>query len=420
MLERRFVVLTGHTSDQPLPDLVAILRRQRKTGRLVVDYKVAPGSFYFKEGELVDAQIGTLDGMQAICVMLAQPEASFNFNPLIPPRRHSIDTSSQKVVLELIGCWEEKVITGTSVSGENQPPTLPACPPTPLAERGFQDKSDPLTLPPYSPSGDRVLNPGVEYKQAALPPFIPDAPIHQVAEVTEVSNTESGTTSRRALTRLKEILFLPSTADRATTDRREKILIASTVGVLLVLCIAALVALTIRFNGREESVSPTPAAVAAESPPSSTTRRNSKRSSTKGTSRSKNSRKGGRSVGPNAVERRTSPDQSVTVETNAFDAAGKNESPSPQPPEISGARVAAKASEDAEDVKKPKGARSGEKTVTIVVEFENGRVSGAAVANRRPGMAAYEASALRIARQRRYPAGTKGSETVQVKISGQN
>ena len=51
------------------------------------------------------------------------------------------------------------------------------------------------------------------------------------------------------------------------------------------------------------------------------------------------------------------------------------------------------------------------------MQIENGRVAQASVANRRPGMEAYEALALRIARSRRYPAKVAGQETVSIKVN---
>ena len=107
MQHSRFVVLAGHLNDYPLSDLVGILRHQQKTGRLLIEYPKGPAMFYFNEGELVDAQLDNLSGLQAICVALAQPSASFNFNPLIQPPRRSIENSLQKVVSELLGCWDE-------------------------------------------------------------------------------------------------------------------------------------------------------------------------------------------------------------------------------------------------------------------------------------------------------------------------
>jgi Flp pilus assembly protein TadD len=55
--------------------------------------------------------------------------------------------------------------------------------------------------------------------------------------------------------------------------------------------------------------------------------------------------------------------------------------------------------------------------ITIAMQIKNGRVTYAAVENRRPGMEAYEASALRIARQRRYPSNKNGQESVIVRVN---
>jgi hypothetical protein len=97
-------------NEYPLADLISILRRQRKTGRLLIEYSISPCSLYFWEGNLVDAQLNSMGGLQAVLVALSQPNASFNFNPLIQPPRRSINESSQKVIFELLGCWEEKTV----------------------------------------------------------------------------------------------------------------------------------------------------------------------------------------------------------------------------------------------------------------------------------------------------------------------
>jgi hypothetical protein len=128
MQSTNFVVLTGHLNDYPLADLISILRHQRKTGRLLIEYQVGPCAFYFAEGDLVDAQLNTLGGLQAIIVALSQPNAAFNFNPLIPPPRRSINESSQKVVLELLGCWEETTIDAQSSATAEIEQTITALP----------------------------------------------------------------------------------------------------------------------------------------------------------------------------------------------------------------------------------------------------------------------------------------------------
>src|SRR5690242_6168233 len=133
MQHNRFVVLTGHLNQYPLSDLVGILRHQKKTGRLLIEYPKGPAMFFFHEGELVDARLNDLSGLQAICVALAQPDAAFNFNPLIPATRRSIEPSLQRAVSELFGCWDE-----SALQLETTAATRPA----------FERRSEPLALPP--------------------------------------------------------------------------------------------------------------------------------------------------------------------------------------------------------------------------------------------------------------------------------
>src|ERR1041384_6596881 len=110
MQSNRFVVLTGHLSNYPLPDLVGILRHQRKSGRLLIEYPKGPAMFFFQDGELIDARLNELTGLQAICVALAEPEASFNFNSLIQSPRGPMEPALQRAVSELFGCWDESAL----------------------------------------------------------------------------------------------------------------------------------------------------------------------------------------------------------------------------------------------------------------------------------------------------------------------
>ncbi|HSL54467.1 MAG TPA: DUF4388 domain-containing protein [Pyrinomonadaceae bacterium] len=130
MQNERFVVLTGHLSNYPLSDLVGILRHQRKSGRLLIEYAKGPATFFFQNGELIDARMNELTGLQAICVALAQPEASFNFNPLIQSSRRSIETSLQRAVAELFGCWDEGFAQiETTATAQPEVLALPPAPP---------------------------------------------------------------------------------------------------------------------------------------------------------------------------------------------------------------------------------------------------------------------------------------------------
>jgi hypothetical protein len=57
--------------------------------------------------------------------------------------------------------------------------------------------------------------------------------------------------------------------------------------------------------------------------------------------------------------------------------------------------------------------------IPVQLTIQDGRVAEAQVGNRQPGAEAFEATALHIARQRRYPPGTSRTETVVVRIANQ-
>lgn len=129
----RFVVLTGHLNNYPLSDLIGILRHQRKSGRLLIEYPKGPATFFFQNGELIDARMNELSGLQAIVVAMAQPEAAFNFNPLIQTSRRSIEPSVQRVVSELLGCWDESALQIEA---------------TAMPVQAMPVRAEPLALPP--------------------------------------------------------------------------------------------------------------------------------------------------------------------------------------------------------------------------------------------------------------------------------
>src|ERR1044072_7902415 len=136
MQSNRFGVLTGHLSNYPLSDLVGILRHQRKSGRLLIEYPKGPAMLFFQDGELIDARMNDLIGLQAICVALAQPEASFNFNPLIQSPRRSIEPSLQRAVSDLCGCWNKSTLQiETTLAPHPKILALPPAPPMLVRQR---------------------------------------------------------------------------------------------------------------------------------------------------------------------------------------------------------------------------------------------------------------------------------------------
>ena len=286
MQNNRFVVLTGHLSNYPLSDLVGILRHQKKSGRLLIEYPKGPATFFFQNGELIDARMNDLAGLQAICVALAQPEASFNFNPLIQSPRRSIEPSLQRAVSELFGCWDESAVQIESAA-------------TPVALEGGTEL---LALPP----GPSVL-----------------------------------------------------------IQRRSLILVAA--AVVMVVGLSTVIAVTGGFKNNQ------PETASIQQP-----------------------------------------------QTHAVPAAAPAESPKSQPTlaVVTKPKKQTKQEEKtAPPVETVKEAEPSAQPIKVVMQIENGRVLKASIANPKPGMDSYEALALRIARQRRYPATQTGGETITINVN---
>lgn len=339
MQHSRFLVLTGHLNDYPLSDLVGILRHQQKTGRLLIEYPNSPASFFFNEGELVDAQLDRLSGLQAVCVALAQPPASFNFNPLIRPTRRSIENSLQKVVSELLGCW-----------GENELEVDTIALPDPLAAT-FSEASKTsigkaptfLALPPASP---------VNYNRPILAIAATGLVLLGLSTVIAVT---------AGLGRRVSSPAVPLTA-HGTSDNGS---------------------LTKRSEGLSQDLAKTGFASSSRL----------KRTGAKGR------------------DAALAVDQPIRQETRN-PSANKQEKNTEHAVGASTAKPDTKAPEK-ETIEAPAEIQS----VKVILQIEGGRVAQASIANHRSGMEAYEALALRIARQRRYSSKGATQEMVTVKIS---
>ncbi len=103
------MALSGQLSDLSLAELIEFFCNQRKTGRLKIAYQKAPGYFYFERGELVDAKIGALSGVDAVYYALTQENASFKFSTAFEPTRRTIHQPWAQVALEGLRRLDEGV-----------------------------------------------------------------------------------------------------------------------------------------------------------------------------------------------------------------------------------------------------------------------------------------------------------------------
>ena len=83
-----------------LLDLIESISSNRDSGRLEIAATAASGAFFFKEGKLLDAELGSLTGFQAVNAALSIRDAQFTFNPLISMPASSSITPNERIVLK--------------------------------------------------------------------------------------------------------------------------------------------------------------------------------------------------------------------------------------------------------------------------------------------------------------------------------
>jgi hypothetical protein len=103
------MALTGELSDLSLAELIEFFCNQRKTGRLKVIYSVGPGYFYLQTGSVVHARIGILRGIEAVYYALTLPNASFTFSPAFDAPEQTINQPWTSVVLEGLRRMDEGI-----------------------------------------------------------------------------------------------------------------------------------------------------------------------------------------------------------------------------------------------------------------------------------------------------------------------
>jgi len=101
--------LNGELSDLSLSELIEFFCNQRKTGMLEVTYLNGSIELYLQSGALVHAQIGVLRGVEAVYYALTQPNASFKFSPQQESSEQSINQPWSSVVLEGLRRMDEGI-----------------------------------------------------------------------------------------------------------------------------------------------------------------------------------------------------------------------------------------------------------------------------------------------------------------------
>ena len=76
---------------------------KRATGKLQITIGMTQGAIFFDKGQIVDANLGKLNGFQAINAIASIPECTFNFDPSISPPVQNLNVSERLVLTEVFG-----------------------------------------------------------------------------------------------------------------------------------------------------------------------------------------------------------------------------------------------------------------------------------------------------------------------------
>lgn len=101
--------VSGSLKDMALPDLIQILTQTKKTGRLSLNFEGGKsGEVHFREGNIVNAIYGDLQGEEAFFSILMHEQGNFFFDSNFVPKDVVISMDSETLLLEGLRIMDEK------------------------------------------------------------------------------------------------------------------------------------------------------------------------------------------------------------------------------------------------------------------------------------------------------------------------
>ena len=363
------MALTGELTDLSLAELIEFFCNQRKTGRLKVVYPTGPGYFYLQSGAVVHARVGDLRGIDAVYFALTQRNASFTFSPAFEAPEHSINQPWTSVVLEGLRRMDEGI----------QPPNPfneKSAEPVESVELVEEIKPSPVEAKPkvVEPAADPVERPAeVSQPRLEKPPQLLKTPLQAVPFLSQVE---------------------PSSRF-ATQPWKLGLVFAA------IVLIVGVVAVPWGWYARSKAAklaNETKPVVTAEQPAS-----NSQVAPSESPAAQPATEAAAPALNSEAADlARRQRESRLREEARAREKAADTTAslPGQQPSPAVATQAAAKPQTSPS---------AGAKKVTVQVTYdENGRVTQASGG---------DATALRIARQKRFPAGKAGSATITIPIN---
>lgn len=377
------MALTGQLSDMSLAELIEFFCNQRKTGRLKIDYQRGHSVFFIREGELVDAKVGALSGVDAVYFSLTLPNAAFDFSPDVQASRRTINEKWTQVVLEGLRRLDEGLSPTEKDAFGGWSPTD-----ADLAQMLDQvEHLDGSSKQKNNSNKNGAKHDGVKSADAKSPAAKAD-----VAE---------GSPSPNSAPPAEPFSMMMEGANASGGGSKKKLAFVAVAAAVLLACAAVAVPFMKRSGASNAapavSVAPQPAAPTEPEPAATSAdaanAENAEASNAEAeAANADDARRAAIERERRERERRRKEEAAKKDDATEDSAASKPLAPTPAP--------------------------AGPKSVRVSVSYdEAGRVTQASVAGATPGAEAYGSTAVRIARGRRFPAGKAGTTVVTIPVN---
>jgi hypothetical protein len=133
------MALQGSLTELSLPDVIQLVSVSGKTGTFNLSKQGEVGKIFLKDGQIVDATVGTLRGEHAVYEMAIWSEGDFSFNPGEESNQTTVHKSNANLMMEAARRLDEWRVLSRKI------PSLDLIPYFPPRERGL----DQVTLSPH-------------------------------------------------------------------------------------------------------------------------------------------------------------------------------------------------------------------------------------------------------------------------------
>ena len=401
--------LTGELTDLSLAELIEFFCNQRKTGRLMVEYPHAPAYFYLQSGSVVHASIGTLRGIEAVYYALTQSNASFKFSSSIEAPEITINQPWTSVVLEGLRRMDEGIKPRNPFPDKPDPEIQHEAvrkveqAAHPAVEQSTRQAESEITIPlvekPAPQSKPRAAQPTEPPTAAQSKENIADLVAH-VAAMSETEDADSSDAPHHVADRRAAELSPSFLSPSQNTSRFSQgpWKLAAIFAALILIVGGIAVPWYARGKAQKAASQPSQASATADTVGSQPAAADAASQLAPATEAAQPTES-------------TDPTSTTAASSDAADAARKEREARAREE----ARLKAKenaqpatASQPATTFAPPTAAAGSKKAVVTVTYDENGRVTGASGS---------DPTALRIARQKRFPAGKAGTATVTIPIN---